>query len=329
MKKITKICFPVLLIFILILLSFTVLSHSEDDNLPEGLRKILDYNNQQADFYFKNLSFVVAFLAGILSILTPCSLGILPAFFAYTFEERKQITKATLAFFLGFAPVFITLGLIATFLGTGVFSLQQDSRYLITIAGIFIIGMGLMTLFGKGFTFIKIRSKIKKSLFGIFLYGLFFGVGFTACSGPILVGILLIASVLGNYVYSTFLMLFYSLGFFVPLFLISFLFDKYDWSKSKFIQGKQFEFIMLGKKMIIHSTNLISAILFITVGAVFIIYGGTFIINNLGLGALTNYIYSQQEKLISLRFVKIIGFAVLLGFLFLLWRFLVKKNNSK
>ena len=99
--------------------------------------------------------------------------------------------------------------------------------------------------------------------------------------------ILLIASVIGNYFYAGLLMLFYSLGFFVPLFLMSFLFDKYDFSKNKFIQGKEFKFTILGKKIRIHSTNLISAILFITRGSVFIIYGGTFITNYLDLGGLT------------------------------------------
>ncbi|MCH8329242.1 MAG: hypothetical protein IIB81_02520, partial [Nanoarchaeota archaeon] len=102
------------LILAMILLSFNVFSHLEDDNLPEGLHKIFDYNEDQAIFYFKNLSFVVAFLAGILSILTPCSLGILPAFFSYTFKEKKNITKMSFSFFLGFMPVFIAFVLIAT-----------------------------------------------------------------------------------------------------------------------------------------------------------------------------------------------------------------------
>lgn len=312
----------------MILLSFNVFSHLEDDVLPEGLHKIFEYNDERANFYLKNLSFVVAFLAGILSILTPCSLGILPAFFSYTFKEKKNITKMTFAFFLGFMPVFIAFGLIATFLGTSISMLQQNNRYLITIAGAFIVMFGLMTLFGKGFMFIKIRNRIKKDALGIFLFGIFFGIGFTACMGPILVGMLLIASVLNNYLYSTLLMVFYSLGFFVPLFLISFLFDKYDLSKSKFIKGKEFEFKVFGKEIRIHSTNLISAVLLVTVGLVFIIYGGTFIINNLGLGGLTYNIYSLQEKLVSLKFINIIGAVVLLGFLFLLWKFLKKKNNK-
>ena len=308
------------------MLSFNAFSYEEEDNLPEGIHKILDYNKDRANFYLKNLSFVVAFLAGILSILLPCSLAIMPVFFAYTFKEKKEITKMTLAFFLGFMPVFIALGLIATFLGTSISMLQENSRVLITVAGAFITAFGLMTLFGKGFTFIKIKSKIKRDALGIFLYGTFFGIGWTACAGPIIVGILLIASVLNNYLYSALLMFFYSFGLFVPIFLISFLFDKYDLSKNRFIKGKEFKFKVFNKKIRIHSTNLISAILLIIVGLVFIIYGGTFIVNNLGLGSLTYNIYSLQEELVSLKFINIIGAAVLLIFMFLLWRFLKKKR---
>ena len=70
-----------------------------DENLPENIQKLTEYNHEQADFYLRNLSFIVAFLAGILGILTPCSLAILPAFFAYSFEGKKQITKMTSIFF--------------------------------------------------------------------------------------------------------------------------------------------------------------------------------------------------------------------------------------
>ncbi|MAH33540.1 hypothetical protein CL615_04050 [archaeon] len=320
-----KIFVLLLAVFFLMAFSFSVSSQSD---FPIGLQKILDYNNNQADFYFKNISFIIAFLAGIISIISPCSLGILPAFFAYTFEERKQITKSTFAFFLGFMPVFVALGLIATFIGSTITELQQNNRLLVTIAGLFIIAMGVMAFFGKGFTFIKTKGKIKNNAIGLFLYGIFFAIGWTACTGPIVVGILLIASILNNYIYSAFLMFFYSLGIFVPLFLMSFLFDKYNFSKSKFIQGKELEFTVFNKKIRVHSTNLIAAILFIALGLVFVIYGGTYITNNLGLGSMTSIVYSFQEKVLSLKLSNIIGVVILLVFLFLLYRFL-KKNGNK
>ena len=313
MKKLFLI---LLILFVIPIVSAHETDFEHKEDLPLNLQRVVEYNKQQADFYFRNLSFIIAFLAGILTILTPCSLAILPAFFAYTFREKNKITKMTLTFFLGFVPVFIIFGLLAAFLGKSIAMLQQNSRIFIIIAGFIIIGLGLMALFGKGFSGIKIRKKTDKDIFGIFLFGVLFALGFTACIGPILVGILLIAGILQNYFYAGILMLFYSLGLFVPLFLISVFFDKYNFPA--FINK-------INKRLGFSITNLIAGLLLIIIGLVFIIYGGTFITNNLGLGGLTIFIYSIQNKLISLKFINIIGAIILIGFLILLWMFLRKK----
>ena len=313
MKKLFLI---LLILFVIPIVSAHETDFEHKEDLPLNLQRVVEYNKQQADFYFRNLSFIIAFLVGILTILTPCSLAILPAFFAYTFREKNKITKMTLTFFLGFVPVFIIFGLLAAFLGKSIAMLQQNSRIFIIIAGFIIIGLGLMALFGKGFSGIKIRKKTDKDMFGIFLFGVLFALGFTACIGPILVGILLIAGILQNYFYAGILMLFYSLGLFVPLFLISVFFDKYNFPA--FINK-------INKRLGFSITNLIAGLLLIIIGLVFIIYGGTFITNNLGLGGLTIFIYSIQNKLISLKFINIIGAIILIGFLILLWMFLRKK----
>ncbi len=292
----------------------------EENELPENLQKIADYNDQQAKFYLKNLSFIIAFLAGIFGILTPCSLAILPAFFAYSFKEKRQITKMTFVFFLGFTPIFVMFGLIASFLGKSFAIFQQSNDNLIIIAGILIIFFGFMALFGKGFAGININRKSNKSTWGIFLFGVLFAIGFTACMGPILIGILLIAGVLQNYVYAGFLMLFYSLGLFVPLFLISISFDKYNFSRFMNKTNKKLGFPL---------SNLISGVLLIGMGVLFIIYKGTLFLEGLGLGNLTILIYSIQNKLVSLRFINIIGVVVLIGFLYLLWKFLRKKRKNE
>lgn len=310
---------------LLIILMLPIISPHETDTeheevvLPDNLKKVQEYNNQQAQFYFKNLSFLIAFLAGILGILTPCSLAILPAFFAYSFKEKKQITKMTSIFFLGFAPVFILFGLLATFFGKTLAMFQKDYSLFVTIAGIVIILFGLMALFGKGFAGIQINKKTNKSSFGIFLFGVLFAVGFTACMGPVLVGIVLIAGILQNYFYATLLMLFYSLGLFLPLFLLAMLSDKYNFAG--FINK-------INKKLGFSLTNIISGGLLIIMGLVFIIYGGTFITNNLGWGGFTSSIYAIQNKIIANKLMNILGGAVLIGFFYLLWRFLRKGKKE-
>ncbi len=286
-----------------------------ESELPPNLQKIQEYQNKQAEFYLKNLSFLIAFLAGIIGILTPCSLAILPAFFAYSFKEKREITKMTFIFFLGFAPVFIIFGLLATFFGKTLAMFQRDNSFLVMVSGIVLIIFGLMVLFGKGFSGIKINRKANRSSFGIFLFGIFYATGFTACMGPILVGILLIAGVLQNYFYAVFLMLFYSIGLFVPLFLISMFSDKFN--LSRVINN-------INRKLGFSITNLIAGILLIGMGIIFIIYKGTYIFDYLGLGNITFFIYRLQEKIINIKYVNVFGTLILFGFLYLLWRFLKK-----
>lgn len=317
MKSI-KLFFVLVIVFILALSSSFVLAHTDETEetnelLPENVQKLIEYKHEQADFYLRNLSFLVAFLAGILGILTPCSLAILPAFFAYSFESKKEITKMTSVFFLGFAPVFIIFGLIATLLGKSLAMFQKSNQFLVIGAGIFLIIFGLMVLFGKGFSGISFNKKTKKTPFGVFLFGILFAIGFTACMGPILVGILLIASTFQNYFYSGFLMLFYSLGFFIPLFLISMSFDKFNFAEVVERWNKKVGFPI---------SSLIAGILLIAMGITFIILGGTHFFDFLGLGSLTVLIYNLQEKLFNLKFLNTIAVIILGGFVFLMWKFL-------
>ena len=100
-----------------------------------GLEKISSYNQQHAVFLLQNLSFFVAFIGGIVSVLLPCTLAILPAFFAYTFKERKEITKMTLVFFIGFSLIFVILGIFASAIGQTLTSIQvANTKTLIFIS---------------------------------------------------------------------------------------------------------------------------------------------------------------------------------------------------
>src|SRR3989344_2034302 len=136
-----------------------------------GLQKITEYSQQQAVFYLQNLSFFVAFIGGMISVLLPCTLAILPAFFAYTFKEKREITKMTLVFFAGFSLIFIILGVFAAAIGETLTSIQVGStKVFIFTAGILLIIFGLMTMLGFGFNFISLDKKTGHDVFGIFSF---------------------------------------------------------------------------------------------------------------------------------------------------------------
>ena len=231
--------------------------------LPSGLQSAINQTIANA----QKISFFIAFIGGILTILSPCILPVLPAYFACTFKEKKKITKMTLVFFLGFSAIFVTYGLIAGFLGEALSKIIVNNDILIVIAGFILVLFGFVTIAGKGFSLMHKGVKIRKNYAGIFLMGVLFAVGWSPCIGPILSGILIIASTLG-YLKSALMLFIYSLGIFIPLFIFAFFYDKHNLSQNRFIKGKELSF----GKYKINSTNLISGILLILVGLAFIIY---------------------------------------------------------
>src|SRR3989338_9695962 len=146
-------------------------------DLPVGLQKINEYNQKQAEDIALKVSFVVAFIAGILGIFSPCILPFLPAYFSYTFKEKKNIALMTLVFFLGFATVFTAMGIVAGFVGQQALIAIQGP-WLVGIGGAFFIFMGILSFLGKGFSsFFRFARKGTNDITGIFLMGNFYALG--------------------------------------------------------------------------------------------------------------------------------------------------------
>ena len=312
--------------FLLVLFAASALAQSD---LPVGLQKIIDFNKQSTIDFSVKISFFVAFVAGILGILSPCILPFLPAYFSYTFKEKKNISQMTLIFFFGFSLVFVTMGAIAGYIGEQTLSVIQKG-WLVAIAGIFMIILGIITLSGKKVCSFMSNNKFKNDIPGTFLFGMFFAVGWTACLGPILAGILGIGAILGNMGYSALLLFFYSLGNIVPLFILSMLYDKFNLSQSKFIHGKILDFSIWKKKFYVHSTNLISGLLFIIIGLILVVFKGTTLFNNLDIFGTKPYFYSIQRQLLGWEYANIVSIAIFVLFIvtvIFLWK--QSKNNPR
>ena len=294
------------------------------NHLPANLLKIIEHNNQATQTFALQISFAIAFVAGVLGVLSPCILPFLPAYFSYTFKEKKNITGMTLIFFFGFALVFVAMGVVAGFVGEQTINALQE-RWLVTLAGLVLLGLGVMTLLGKGFgSFFSFSTRFSQDISGTFLFGMTFALGWTACLGPILSGILAIGALLGNVWHAALLLFFYALGNLVPLFLLSFFYDSFKIGEKKWIKGRMIIFHLFGREYEVHSTSIIAGVMFIVFGIVLIVFGNTAIVNTLDLLGTKEYFYLLQNKLIVWEYASLLGgvalamFALVLGYF--LWK---------
>jgi cytochrome c biogenesis protein CcdA len=215
------------------------------------------------------ISFAAAFVGGILALLSPCSALLLPAFFAYAFQSRSELTARTVLFYLGLATIFVPLGMGASLAST-LFVEHRDT--MIVIAGFLLIGFGILSLAGRSLTFLKLGGGTDEtgSLFGTYSLGMVYGFG-GFCSGPILGSVLTVAATDDNVLRGGGMLAVYALGSTVPLFILAMLWDRLGLGGKKLIRGWGFEFGPIK----IHSTNLFAGIMFIVLGVIFIALQGT------------------------------------------------------
>lgn len=177
------------------------------------------------------VSFSLAFLAGILSFLSPCILPLVPAYVSFTtgmsLDELRQsprISKtltSSLFFVFGFSAVFISLGASASLLGSLLIQYQDFLRIaggVITIAfGLFIAGFLKLDFLMKDKRFHINKGPV--GLIGVFFIGMSFAAGWTPCIGPILGTILIYAGSQASVTYGVGLLSVYSIGLAIPFIL--------------------------------------------------------------------------------------------------------------
>jgi len=185
-----------------------------------------------------NTTLSIAFLAGLISFLSPCVLPLIPGYISYisgtSFDKIKEkkrnlIFIKTIFFTLGFSFVFIAFGSVATFIGQ---FFLVNSNILRIIAGIIIILFSLQLIGIVNFNFMNKDIKIftdqyNNNLAFPFVVGAAFGFGWTPCIGPILGSILTLAAIETNAVKSILLLSFYSLGLAIPFVISGILINKF------------------------------------------------------------------------------------------------------
>lgn len=185
------------------------------------------------------VTFLLAFGAGVLSFVSPCVLPVFPAFVSYItgmsyneVENQKFNARSifhTLFFLIGFSLIYIALGFGTSFFG-GVFIeygnlIRQVGAILIIVFGLIITGVLKFDFLMKDR---KVSFKNRPSGFiGSILIGMAFAAGWTPCNGPIIGAIFAMSATEPSN--ALVLMIVYCLGFGVPFFVLSFFVSKTRW----------------------------------------------------------------------------------------------------
>ncbi len=182
-----------------------------------------------------NVTFVAALLAGMLSFLSPCVLPLVPPYLVYLTgtslerlagaETKPQVRRETIAaallFVLGFSTVFVARGASASAIG-GLLRIYAGPLSIVAGVGIIIMGLHFLGLTPIAWLMREKRLEMAKpvGLWGAYLMGFAFALGWTPCIGPILAAILAVAASETTLAKGAGLLAVYSLGLGVP-FLIA------------------------------------------------------------------------------------------------------------
>jgi cytochrome c-type biogenesis protein len=189
------------------------------------------------------MSYVISFLEGIITFISPCLLPMLPIYATYFAGGGERSTNKTLfhagGFVLGFTLVFTAMGALAGTLGSFLIAHQTAlnvvSGLIVILFGLSYLGVVRINLF-RGTN----RSTDYRDLgFGsALLFGVVFSLGWTPCVGTFLGSALMLASQQGHMLEGMLMLLVYSLGLGIPFLLSAVLIDQlksaFNWIKQHY-----------------------------------------------------------------------------------------------
>lgn len=186
------------------------------------------------------MQYLISFLEGIITFISPCLLPMLPIYISYFAgggaRSMKKTLRSAFGFVLGFTIVFVAMGALAGTLGS---FLTKYQTWVNLVCGIIVVIFGLnymgilrLNLFrGMG----KTMKQREMGFFSAVLFGIIFSVSWTPCVGAFLGSALMLASQRGHVLEGMGMLQCYSLGLGVPFLFSAVLIDQlkgaFNWIK--------------------------------------------------------------------------------------------------
>ena len=177
------------------------------------------------------MQYVISFLEGIITFISPCLLPMLPIYISYFAGGGERSTKKTLTtalgFVLGFTVLFVAMGALAGTLGSFL-TRYQTAVNIVSGAVVILFGLNFLGVLRLNL-FQGMRGGVDTkdmSFFSAVLFGIIFSVGWTPCVGAFLGSALMLASQQGSTLVGMGMLLCYSLGLGVPFLMSAVLIDQ-------------------------------------------------------------------------------------------------------
>ena len=189
------------------------------------------------------MQYVIAFLEGIITFISPCLLPMLPIYISYFAGGGERTTgktlKGALGFVAGFTVVFVILGALAGTVGSFLREYQTAvnivSGLIVIIFGLNFLGVFQLNLFKGSHRAVNTDNV---GFFPSLLFGMIFSIGWTPCVGAFLGSALMLASQQAHMVEGMLMLLAYSLGLGIPFILSAVLIDylksAFNWIKKNY-----------------------------------------------------------------------------------------------
>jgi cytochrome c-type biogenesis protein len=220
-------------------------------------------------------SLLAAVVAGSLALFAPCCISfMLPAYFASSFQNHLRLVAMTFLFAGGVATVILPIAMGASVLRQ---FLATQHATIYVVGGVLLFGLAIYLLLG-GQIHLPMpgrRTGGKAGVASVYSLGIFSGIT-SSCCAPVLAGVIALSSVAPSFGIALGLGTAYVFGMVAPLFIISLLWERYDWQSSRLFRPRSFTWKLGAMQRTISATNLASGLLLLIMAVAMIWVGLTF-----------------------------------------------------